>query len=253
MNELSIQMNNEPIGCWVGERKVNHLAYADDLTLVSPSLSGLQRLLDCCSDYSERNFIQFNVNKSKTMYIKAGPFSDVTFDDCLLNGSPLSATDSIKYLGHIMKCDTSDDDDLMRHLKYVYSVGNTLIRKFNFCSIHVKLKLFRAYCTNIYSGHLWINYKQSTMGKLNTAYNSVLRRLLWIKRYDESSGVSYSASAMFAKNDVPCLSALLRKNIYRFQCRIISNGNPFLSYLGGINRFTSRIWEFWETKLKPAV
>ena len=85
MNELSIQMNNEPIGCWVGERKVNHLAYADDLTLVSPSLSGLQRLLDCCSDYSERNFIQFNVNKSKTMYIKAGPFSDVTFDDCLLN------------------------------------------------------------------------------------------------------------------------------------------------------------------------
>ena len=250
MNKLSTELNNQPVGCWVGALKLNHLVYADDLTLISPSLNGLQKLLDCCSEYSQSNFIQFNSTKSKTMYIKARSFTDVEFGDCLLNESPLSVTDSIKYLGHIMKNDASDDDDIMRHLKYIYSVGNSIIRKFNFCSRYVKLKLFQTYCTNIYTGHLWVNYKQSTMNKLNTAYNSVLRRLLWIKRYDENTGMSYSASSMFVRNNVPCLSALLRKLIYRFQCRVIGNGNTFISQLGGLSRITSQIWEFWTEKLR---
>ena len=52
-----------------------------------------------------------------------------------------------------MKNDASDDDDIMRHM-YIFSIGNSIIRKFNFCSRYVKLKLFQTYCSNIYTGHL---------------------------------------------------------------------------------------------------
>ena len=192
MDELSEKLNKLHVGCWIGDQKVNHLSYADDLIVVSPSQSGLQKLLDECSVYSEGNYIEFNTKKSNVMLIKSENFNDLELKDCLLNGAVLGGKKSIKYLGHILTNDASDDDDIMRHLKYLYAIGNTLIRKFFFCSRFIKLKLFRTYCMNIYTGHLWVNYKPVTMKKLNTAYNSILRRLLGIPRFQEMHSVRVS-------------------------------------------------------------
>ena len=253
MDELSEKLNKLHVGCWIGDQKVNHLSYADDLIVVSPSQSGLQKLLDECSVYSEGNYIEFNTKKSNVMLIKSENFNDLELKDCLLNGAVLGGKKSIKYLGHILTNDASDDDDIMRHLKYLYAIGNTLIRKFFFCSRFIKLKLFRTYCMNIYTGHLWVNYKPVTMKKLNTAYNSILRRLLGIPRFQEmdSVRVSYSASNMFATNNVLCLGALLRKGIYNFQVRLSKSPNLLLGCLSGRQRIGSPIWKNWEKRLRP--
>ena len=51
MDALSSSLSNTPIGCSIGGVKVNHIMYADDLVIISPSAKGLQRLLDICADY----------------------------------------------------------------------------------------------------------------------------------------------------------------------------------------------------------
>ena len=48
----------------MGNMVVNHLKFADDICVCSPSNSGLQCLLNICSDYAAEHEIIFNCNKT---------------------------------------------------------------------------------------------------------------------------------------------------------------------------------------------
>ena len=51
----------------------------------------------------------------------------------------------------------------------MYAQANILSRKFSMCTDGVKLSLFRAYCTPLYTAHLWSNYKKASLQKLHVA------------------------------------------------------------------------------------
>ena len=52
LDELSIQLGSARVGCTVGNMVVNRLMFADDICVFSPSISGLQCLLNICGDYA---------------------------------------------------------------------------------------------------------------------------------------------------------------------------------------------------------
>ena len=60
-------LNNVHVGCFVGSMLVNHLMYANDLVLLSPSAAGLSILLSICSTYG----IEYDVmyNSTKVMFL----------------------------------------------------------------------------------------------------------------------------------------------------------------------------------------
>ena len=60
INVLSISLSKLPIECCNGENVINHLMYADDIVLLSPSAKGMQRLT-----YMGVNM--FNSQKSQLM------------------------------------------------------------------------------------------------------------------------------------------------------------------------------------------
>ena len=68
VNELSELLNKSGIGGNLGGTLINHMLYADDICIVSLSSSGLQHLLNICSDYCERHDLTFNAKKSMYMY-----------------------------------------------------------------------------------------------------------------------------------------------------------------------------------------
>ena len=45
-NDLSVALSNSKYGCTFGGCSVNHLSYADDMVILSPSATALQKLLD---------------------------------------------------------------------------------------------------------------------------------------------------------------------------------------------------------------
>ena len=55
IDELSGILNCLPIGCKLGSRVINHMAYADDLVLLCPYIKGLQCLLSTCQAYGKEN------------------------------------------------------------------------------------------------------------------------------------------------------------------------------------------------------
>ena len=48
MDDFSSDLIQCNTRCMVGDKKINHLMYADDLVLFSPSASGLRDLLSIC-------------------------------------------------------------------------------------------------------------------------------------------------------------------------------------------------------------
>ena len=181
------------------------------------------------------------------MVIKAKAYKDFDFGPIKLNNAILEQVPTFKYLGHIISNDMSDHCDIMRHCRYLYTVGNSLIRRFWFCDINIKLKLFNMYCANVYTGHLWYSYKVSTLNKVKTAYNSILRRLLNIPRVKD--GRSYSASSMFVNHNVRNFSALMRTHLSGFCQRLEKCPHQTIEYLQGVSRITSDWWNHYRRAL----
>ena len=65
MDDLSIKLNYIKTDCTIGTTLINHLMYADDLVLLSPSAMGLSLLLSVCSAYCIEHDIKYNSAKKQ--------------------------------------------------------------------------------------------------------------------------------------------------------------------------------------------
>ena len=55
------------------------------------------------------------------MVIKCEKLKSLNTEKCYLNGKAPNEVTQVKYLGHIITNDTTDDADIMRHASYPYS------------------------------------------------------------------------------------------------------------------------------------
>ena len=246
MDDLSKQLNLCKTGCITGNSVINHLMYADDLVILSPYSAGLQELMNICSQYGIDFNILYNPKKSSILIVRSREDAKAVFPQFTLSGNILLVCKEIKYLGHYITEDLSDDKDIHRQRCKLYGQANTLMRKFHKCSPEVKVSLFKAFCTPLYTAHLWYRYKASSMHKLKVAYNDALRLLMRVPRWN-------SASQLFVNLGVPTCHALLRNLMYKFMCRLDKSVNTIIVFLTNpamsSNRFSSMIWRHWRTSL----
>ena len=154
MDSLSSRLNSIKAGCYVGNTLLNHIIYADDLTVIATSIVGLRKLLAVCDDYASEFDIIFNASKSQAIF----------FHKCkvLLNpgslqigGNKIPWSTSVKYLGITLNNSLNDAAEMNIQLRNFYSRSNGVLRNFYKCSTRVKLVLFQAYCSNFYLSYLW--------------------------------------------------------------------------------------------------
>ena len=188
VNELSELLNKSGIGGNLGGTIINHMLYADDICIVSLSSSGLQHLLNICSDYCERHDLTFNAKKSMCMYFSTSINKHCGLPVIYLGNCECHFVNEVKYLGVMIHSSMKTTIDVTRQTRKFYMQANLLLHNFRHCSDDVKCSLFQTYCTNMYCCQLWFNSTKSSINKLSTSYNSVLRRLLCIsKPYSASS------------------------------------------------------------------
>ncbi len=65
MDELLLRLKKSGIGCHIGNVFVAALAYADDVTLICPTLESLKMIIKICEDYASEYNVAFNGNKGK--------------------------------------------------------------------------------------------------------------------------------------------------------------------------------------------
>ena len=73
MDDLSVNFNKLQIGCLNAGTIMNHMMYADNLCVFSPSVAGLRKLTDGCAQYGNMFDITYNANQPFCMVIDNKP------------------------------------------------------------------------------------------------------------------------------------------------------------------------------------
>ena len=90
MDNLSVNLNKLQIGCLYAGTIMNHMMYADDLCVFSPSVAGLRKLTDCCAEYGNMFDITYNANKSLCMVIDNKPRDKKNVHPVVINNHTLT-------------------------------------------------------------------------------------------------------------------------------------------------------------------
>ena len=175
------------IGCNIGGIFLNLFAYADDMVLIAPSWFALQKLLVAIQD--EASSINMSFSTKKTVCMVFNPVQKCkvvasTFPRLTLAGCELSYLDKFKYLGQIIEKDLSDNSDINKEIKCLYTRTNIMMRRFHRCSVRVKLQLFRTYCTMcFYDAALWLNFNVQTMKHFQSCYIKCIKNVFGYQKY----------------------------------------------------------------------
>lgn len=226
VNALIGGLSSIRVGCHIERVCFNNISYADDMVLLSPSVGGLRILIDICESYALKHNLKYNVLKSEYMIFKAGNKCPSFVPPILLNGQQLNRVSSFKYLGHLLTEDLRDDADVERERRALAMRANMIARRFNRCTAQVKVMLFKAYCTSLYTCSLWNRYTQRSLSALRVQFNNAFRVLLRLPRY-------CSASGMFADARVDGFHATLRKRCAATLHRMRGSQNSLLAVIAG--------------------
>ncbi len=241
---LSHMLCKTHAGCYINGTCVNHFVYADDTVILAPSAQGLQDLLHVCEAYADAHNILFNVKKTKCMCVKTKFLKDIVIPPLRLDGKDVEFTNEHKYLGFNVTDNMTDDFDINRQIRQLYTKGNSMVNKFKMCSDGVKAELFRVYCVNMYCCTLWVNYSKAALRRLKVAYKTVFRKMFNI------STRSGSTTMFMLQHSCDPMEVVLRKSIIRLRDRMFASDNQIIhAIMNSTFNLDSNITKEWTRQL----
>ena len=174
MDELITQLQQKGTGCWIGQHFYGSVAYADDLTLLSPTAAGLQSLLSVCEKYSHEYGMTYNSSKSHCVLFTR---KKKAFPNLLLNGQTLKWEQQAKHLGNFLYYDLSEKQDVRMKRSDLVGRVNTIVGSLHQLTPDIIAKMFASQCCHYYGTQTW-QFSSSTLGDFSTMWNRCVRRLL---------------------------------------------------------------------------
>ena len=185
IDDLLTKLRRNKTGCWIDGNFVGIIVYADDIVLLSPTLGGLQEMIDICSDYAGKHNLSFstneNPNKSKIECIAFIKKKEQPARKMFLGQKPLPWVTSIKHLGVTINDMMNIGQDIMeKRAQYIVKI-NELRQEFHFADPSLIAKLNGIYNTHFYGAPLWDLFSNETM-KVVGAWNTSHRILFQLPR-----------------------------------------------------------------------
>ena len=117
------------LGCSFRGYIIGAIMYADDIVLISNSVSQLQRMLTMCE--KELNDIDLRINVNKSACLRMGPRFKEQCSTMAASIGPIGWVQDIKYLGIIIKSDIHFKNDLaiQENKKKFYRSANAIFSK----------------------------------------------------------------------------------------------------------------------------
>ena len=97
---LLTTLNDSKIGCFINGQCCNSLLYADDLLLLSISVSDLSKLIKICKSIFDE--LDLQINFDKTFCLRVGPRAGVACAPITIEGHSIQWLSTAKYLGIYM-------------------------------------------------------------------------------------------------------------------------------------------------------
>ena len=100
------------VGCFLGFKRVNIQAYADDIVLLSLTVSSLQFLINKISEMLDKHELSNNVRKTVAMIFNRNLNRANKDVQTFYKDDRLNVVSDFKYLGCFMKPDLCEDIDM---------------------------------------------------------------------------------------------------------------------------------------------
>lgn len=154
LDVLLERLRDSGVGCMVGQSYFGVLCYADDVTLLSPTVFGLQKMLQICEQFGSEFNIRYNPKKTVCMCFHRKRI-DLDGFSVRLYGKLLPWSESAKHLGNIVRADLKDDDDIQRKRCDFIGRTNSLLANFKAVPRSVCSTVFNSQCCHLYGTETW--------------------------------------------------------------------------------------------------
>ena len=185
VDDLIIKLRESGYGCYIASIFVACVLYADDVALMSPTVHGMQCLIDICSSYANENALRYNFKKTKVMFFGKST-RPINKDSFRLNGGTVEIVDSWKYLGfHLRSMNGMLVFDPSEERKSFYRASNSVINAVYKPSEEVLMKLFFTNCVSILSYGLEVKeYLTRDKRSIHVAMNDGIRKIFGWNRWE---------------------------------------------------------------------
>ena len=151
IDELVLLLKQSGLGCHVGLTYAGPFGYADDITLVAPSLFSLKQMISICEEFAKCHSIVFNPSKTKQLCFNLDPLSEIP--PIYLNGEQISIVELEKHLGIYVSTNISDRNIIANDCD-LYQRSNLFISDFRVCDSQTLDCLHKNYCMHMYGSEL---------------------------------------------------------------------------------------------------
>ena len=214
-------------GCRLGIMRMNILAYADDLVLISDNKEILEILYNKLEDEMHNLRLLIDKTKSKCMIFERSTNRSL-LKELKLRNEALEVVDSYKYLGHVIQNQLSDILDVKQLLNDFNGRINNVIRNFKNVSIETLLYLFDVFCLLDYGLSLWdlgTIFNKQIFKIFKTFFSNALKRILGVPL---GSSVHATAEICNMCHHVALTQARYMKRMISSRNTIIHLCMPFL-------------------------
>ena len=185
IDNLLKTLKQRNIGSKIGNSYLGVFGYADDLTLLCPSLTGLKEMLNTCEAYAKDYNILFNAKKSKLMYFGRNNINTNNMMS-MSNGTRIDFVEQCTHLGTIIYSD-------IRRKNVDFAVNdlfmrtNNLMADFSYTHSSTLSVLYNSYCMNVYGSQLWCFNDHKSINRFYVAWRKTIRRIWHIDKRTHNS------------------------------------------------------------------
>ena len=160
---------------WTVFSHLQDLDFADDIAILSSTISRLQEKSDDLNKNSKKTGLNISKKKSKIMCVNSSPTRTISID-----GEPLETIDEFTYLGSVISTDNSAQKDIKARLSKARCAFSRLknIWKSKNYSLRTKVRIYNSNVKSVllYGSECWRIVK-SDINKVNVFHNNCLRRI----------------------------------------------------------------------------
>ena len=185
VDDLISTLRDSKIGCHLVDLFIAAIMYADDLALLAPTRSSLQKLLDICYTYGAEWCISYNPTKTAVMVF--GQKNEC--QSLTLNSAPIEFVNKCKYLGVIVTADKSGrfSCTIDSFLSGFYRTSNTILNVLNRPSEQISMHLLYSICVPKLTYACEVrSHSARDMMRMDVALNDSIRKIFTFQRWEST-------------------------------------------------------------------
>eukprot|EP00920_Eleutheroschizon_duboscqi_P024080 GHVT01059809.1.p1 GENE.GHVT01059809.1~~GHVT01059809.1.p1 ORF type:complete len:557 (-),score=-38.71 GHVT01059809.1:104-1774(-) len=210
-DELLYRLEESGVGCYVGNKFLGALAYADDVVLLAPTTTAANVMLEVAQKFASDYNVTFNATKTKHVLFNDDNTNNVNVK---IGSANIQAISAETHLGNTVG-KNYNNVNIKNSIKSFNSRVNGLLANFSHCDINIKYKLFKTYCMPLYGSQLWdishldtnyffVTWRKAIRKILRVPYNTHCALLPYICRDLPVDTQIHSRTLKFLNNIFKC-------------------------------------------------